>query len=130
MIPRLEARLAELAALNQTITCGQLAREMGLSGPATIARLSQALESLMEDDAAQNRPLRAALLAARGSALPAPGFFQKAAALSPNIQGPAAFITDQRQALHLGANTPQGSGGVKPPAPTAIPPLPIPRKTA
>lgn len=100
MIPGLPARLAELAAENQTTTYGQLARDLDLTGPATIARLTDALELLMEQDAAQNLPLRAALLSARGSPLPAPGFFAKAAALGFPIPDPATFVADQRQSLH------------------------------
>ena len=41
MIDALTARLAELAALNQTTSYGQLARDLNLTGPATIARLSE-----------------------------------------------------------------------------------------
>jgi heme oxygenase len=100
MIPELPARLAQLAALNQTTTYGALARDLNLTGPATIARLTQALEQLMEEDAAANLPLRAALLCQRGSTLPAPGFFDKAAALGLHIPDPAAFVAQQRQALH------------------------------
>ena len=101
MIPTLAVHLATLAAQNQTTTYGQLARALGLTGPATIARLTTALESLMEHDAAANRPLRAALVTARNSTLPAPGFFAKAAALGIQIHDPAAFVADQRQALRI-----------------------------
>ena len=59
MISGLTARLAELAALNQTVTYGKLARDLGLTGPATIARLTADLETLMEEDAALNHPFRA-----------------------------------------------------------------------
>ena len=99
MIKGLTARLAELAALNQTTHYGALARDLGLTGPATIARLTTALESLMEDDTAAGRPLRAALVTARSSPLPAPGFFQKAAALGHDVTDPARFIATQRAAL-------------------------------
>ena len=59
MISGLAARLADLAALNQTTSYGALARDLGLTGPGTIARLTTALEALMEQDTAANRPLRA-----------------------------------------------------------------------
>ena len=101
MIPGLEARLAQLAAENQTTTYGALARDLNLIGPGSIARLTTALETLMEKDAAQNRPLHAAVVTARNSALPAPGFFQKAAALGLKIEDPAAFVAEHRQALHI-----------------------------
>ena len=99
MIPGLTARLADLAALNQTTTYGQLARDLNLTGPATIARLTSALEALMDEDAASGRPLRAALLIARNSTLPAQGFFDKAAALGLSFPDRAAFIAEQRDAL-------------------------------
>ncbi len=101
MIDGLPARLADLAALGQTTTYGALARDLGLTGPASIVRLATALESLMEEDAAKGDPLRAALLSARGSTLPAQGFFAKAATLGIHIVDPAAFVSDQRLALHI-----------------------------
>ena len=116
MIAELPARLADLAALIQSTTYGALARELGLTGPATIARLTTALEALMEADAAQNSPFRAALVTARGSSLPAQGFFQRAAELGRDTGGDAvAFVTAERRALfsiHSGKNTPQGVRGV------------------
>jgi hypothetical protein len=102
MIAELTARLAELAALNQTTTYGALARDLGLTGPATIARVTDALETLMEQDTAANLPLRAALVNARNSTLPAPGFFAKAADLGQFINGtPGDFIARQRASLYL-----------------------------
>ena len=101
MIDALQARLAELAALNQTTTYGTLARDLGLTGPAMIARLTTALESLMDHDAAAGQPLRAALVNARNSPLPAPGFFQKAAALGYDITDPAALVSQHRAALSV-----------------------------
>ena len=99
MIPALTARLAELAALNQTTSYGQLARDLGLTGPATIARVTAALETLMAQDSAAGRPLRAALVTARNSTLPAPGFFARAADLGFDVTDPEAFTTTQRTAL-------------------------------
>jgi len=93
----LEQRLAALAAAGETISYGDLACELGLR----MAELTAALEALMEDDAAQGRPFRAALLRQRLSAenLPAPGFFQKAAALGATISDPVAYVADQRRRL-------------------------------
>jgi hypothetical protein len=93
----LEARLAALAAAGETATYGQLARELGLR----MGELTFALEMLMAEDAAAGRPLRAALLHQRLSPdrLPAPGFFQTAAALGLAFPDPAAFVADQRRAL-------------------------------
>ena len=101
MIDGLEARLAELAAQNQTTTYGELARDLNLTGPATIARLTTALEALMDQDAAANRPLRAALVTARNSPLPASGFFQKAAVLGYDVTDPAALAAQHRVALSV-----------------------------
>jgi heme oxygenase len=101
MIAELTARLAELAALNQTTTYGALARDLNLTGPATIARLTDALERLMEQDTAAGAPLRAALVNARGSPLPASGFFAKAAALGHDTTNPAQFVAHQRAALFV-----------------------------
>lgn len=97
----LVARLAELAAARQTTTYGALARDLGLTGPATIARLTEALEALMVEDAALGHPLRAALVTSRGSPLPARGFFEKAQALGFDISDPQSFVAAQRQALSV-----------------------------
>ena len=101
MIDDLTARLAELAARHQTTHYGALARDLGLTGPATIARLTDALERLMDIDSAANRPLRAALVTARGSDLPAPGFFAHAADLGHDLRDPAGFVAAQRAALYV-----------------------------
>jgi hypothetical protein len=101
MIDALAARLALLAALNQTTTYGQLARDLGLTGPATIARLTHALETLMEQDTAAAAPLRAVLVNARGSSLPAPGFFAKSAALGHDTTNPTQFVAHHRSALFV-----------------------------
>ena len=94
---RLEDKLAALAAAGETITYGQLARDLGLR----MAELTAHLEALMEKDAAQGKPFRAALLRQRLSpeGLPAPGFFQKAADLGHSADNPATFTADQRRRL-------------------------------
>jgi hypothetical protein len=94
---RLEDRLAALAAAGETVTYGQLARDLGLR----MADLTAQLETLMEHDARAGLPFRAALLHQRLSpdGLPAPGFFQKAAELGLAIHDPAAFTADQRRRL-------------------------------
>lgn len=101
MIDRLQARLAQLAASGQTITYGTLARDLGVPGPGAIARLTAALEVLMEQDAAESAPLRAVLCSGRGNAdMPARGFFDKAAALGClRDQDPAAFVATERMRL-------------------------------
>ena len=93
---RLETRLAALAAAGQTITYGDLARELGLR----MAELTAALEALMEADVVQESPFRAALLRQRLSpgGHPAPGFFQKAAELGRSVD-----INAERRALFAAA---------------------------
>ena len=93
----LESRLAALAAAGETITYGQLARDLGLR----IADLTHALEGLMEADAALGHPFRAALLSQRLSPdhLPAPGFFLKAAELGHPTDDPAGFTARERHRL-------------------------------
>ena len=116
MIDQLTARLAQLAALNQTTTYGQLARDLGLTGPATIARLTAALEALMEEDAALGHPFRAALLSGRLTKdLPAQGFFDKAAALNRyHGEDPVPYVAQERAALAsiLAAQISHGGPGV------------------
>jgi hypothetical protein len=100
----LEARLAALAVAGETITYGELARELGLR----MADLTSQLETLMEADAREGKPFRAALLRQRLSpdGLPAPGFFQKAAELGHQTFDPAAFTKAHREANFLSPNIP------------------------
>jgi len=97
----LEARLATLAAAGDTITCGMLARDLGLR----IRDLTADLETLMEDGAAALRPLRAALCWGRLSdGQPACGFFDTAVALgSMGLDAPEAFVASQRARLFSAA---------------------------
>jgi hypothetical protein len=96
-VNRLDQKLAALAAAGETITYGDLARELGFR----MADLTAQLEALMEQDAAVGKPFRAALLRQRLSPdhLPAPGFFQKAAALGADVSDPAGYLQTQRQRL-------------------------------
>lgn len=93
----LETRLAALAAAGETISYGTLARDLGLR----MTELTSQLEALMEQDAAQGKPFRAALIRQRLSVddLPAPGFFQKAAELGVDPSDRIAFVKDQRVRL-------------------------------
>jgi len=95
----LESRLAALAVAGETITYGALAREFGLR----VVELTTALEALMEADARDSRPFRASVMNARGTDLPARGFFDKAAELGTGIDDRAAWIADQR--LRLASKT-------------------------
>lgn len=93
----LEDRLAALAAAGETVTYGDLARELGLR----MAELTGRLEALMDRDAAAGKPFRAALLRQRLSPehLPAPGFFLKAQSLGQDISDPVAFVAEHRRRL-------------------------------
>jgi hypothetical protein len=93
----LEDTLAALAAAGETTTYGDLARHLGVR----MADLTAQLEALMETDAAQGKPFRAALLRQRLSpeGLPAPGFFQKAAELGHPTDDPDTFTAVQRRRL-------------------------------
>ena len=104
MIGALQVRLAQLAALGQTITYGALARDLAIPGPGSIAQLTALLEALMTEDAAAGRPLRASLCAGRlAGGMPAQGFFDKAAALGVfDGNDPAGFVQRQRAALCAG----------------------------
>ncbi|MCC1480298.1 hypothetical protein [Roseibaca sp. Y0-43] len=100
MIPKLEEALATLAKDRCTTTYGALAAQLGLIGPGRIARLTSALEGLMEQDSAKGQALRAALVTGRASnGLPARGFFDKARALGHDVDDPAAFHHRQIAAL-------------------------------
>jgi hypothetical protein len=82
MIAGLDAALDDLAARGALTTYGRLAADLGLDGPGRIARLTQALEASMAQDAARGLRLRAARVLGRASdGLPARGFFQTARAL-------------------------------------------------
>ncbi|MGY6547537.1 MAG: hypothetical protein ACXIU7_00810 [Roseinatronobacter sp.] len=96
----LEAALDALAASHETTTYGALAAALGLDGPGRIARLTRALEALMDVDTSAGRPLRAALVLGRASgSLPARGFFEHAARLGHDIDDPSAFHRAQLEAL-------------------------------
>ncbi len=101
MIETLQGRLEQLAALGQTISYGDLAREFALPTPA-IQSLTGMLEGLMERDAAAGRPFLAAMLEGRlGDGMPSLGFFEKAAELDANLTAdPAKFVAQQRAALY------------------------------
>src|SRR5689334_1630708 len=64
------------------VTYKELADRLALAPPRTVHRVTEALEQLMDEDAAAGRPLLAALAVSRARpGLPARGFFLKARAL-------------------------------------------------
>lgn len=99
MCGKLETRLAALALAGETITYGALARDLGLR----IGELTAALEALMAQDAAQNRPYRAVLCEGRlNNGLPAEGFFLCAESLGRPLPRHIDAVTAERAALRLG----------------------------
>lgn len=80
LAPLLRRQLEALAKQGATQTYADAAQALGLEPPQTIHRVAIALEKLIEEDAAAERPLLAALVVSRTrEGLPAPGFFAKAA---------------------------------------------------
>lgn len=73
---RLRGCLQAIAQRGVPITDHELAQTLGLQAPGTIHQLTEALERLMEEDAAAGCPFIAALVISRARrGLPAPGFF-------------------------------------------------------
>ncbi len=89
--PRLREHLRKVAEQRLPVTYQEVAKALGLTSPNTIQRVTAALEHLMTEDAATDRPLIAAIVIskARGG-LPAPGFFDCAARLG-RFDGDAAL---------------------------------------
>ena len=98
--------LACLAARGETVGYGDLARKLRVQGPGSIARLTDALEATMAEDVAAGRPLRAAVCSAKGSAVPAEGFFAAAATLGRDAgTDRTAFVASERAALRQAGPT-------------------------
>lgn len=76
------ARLLAMPVESLPVTYQALCADLGLSGSGRIRALGAALEWLMEQDAAAQRPLLASCVVSRaGRSRPAPGFFDRARAL-------------------------------------------------
>ena len=88
--PHLREHLRKVAAQRSPVTYQEVAKALGLRPPNTIHQVTEALEHLMTEDAATDRPFIAAIVIskARGG-LPAPGFFDCAARLG-RFDGDAA----------------------------------------
>jgi hypothetical protein len=73
---RVRTFLENFAQRRTTITYQELAKSLQISPPHSIHQVTEALERLMEEDAAAKCPLIAALAVSRArGGLPAPGFF-------------------------------------------------------
>ena len=102
----LQARLRHaLQHAGNPISYGALARDLHVTGPGAIARVTTALEAMMRNDMAAGRPFLAAMCEGKLSGgMPALGFFQMAVALGrydgPS-DGPEAidFVMQQRALL-------------------------------
>jgi hypothetical protein len=76
---RVRTYLLQIADRAEPITYKALADAMQLTPPKTIHQVTEALEYLMKEDAANERPFVAALVISRArSGLPGPGFFEAA----------------------------------------------------
>ena len=90
---RIRAHLANLSAADVPMTYGKLARAMGLNLPGSIAKVTQALEATMVEDAQNGVPFLASLVVSKvGQENAAKGFFQQARVLG---RGPG-FGEDDR----------------------------------
>ena len=79
---RIRAHLANLSAADVPMTYGELASAMGLCLPGSIAKVTQALEGTMVQDAENGEPFLASLVVSKvGPGNPAKGFFEQARAL-------------------------------------------------
>ena len=98
---RLRAHLQALAAVRVPVPYQDLAKAMLLSPPHTIHQVTEALEQLMAEDAATDRPFIAAMVVSKWrSGLPAPGFFECAARLgrfAGDATGPEARAFHARE---------------------------------
>lgn len=110
---RVRTHLCEISATAPPITYQALAKALGVVPPNTIHQLTDALECLIAEDAAAERPLIAALVISKArSGMPAPGFFEcarrvgrfKGAPLGPEA---AAFFAAELDAavVFWGATT-------------------------
>ena len=93
---RLRKHLQKIAGRRVPTTYQELAKALALTPPHRIHQVTEALEHLMAEDAAIDRPFIAAISKARGG-LPAPGFFDCARRLG-RFAGDAAEL--EAQAFH------------------------------
>src|SRR5260370_7875691 len=86
---RVRAFLENVAKRQTPITYQELTKALHISPPHSIHRVTEALEHLMEEDAAADHPFIPALVISRArGALPAPGSFNSAQRLPPFAADP------------------------------------------
>ena len=98
---RLRKHLQRIAERRVPITYQELAKALGLTPPNTIHQVAEALELLIAEDAATDRPFIAAIAIskARGG-LPAPGFFEcarRVGRFAGDEAGPEAWAFHARE---------------------------------
>lgn len=93
---RIRAHLQRIAVKAETITYKALADAVGVAPPNTVHQVTEALEHLILEDAANGHPFIAALVVSRArGGLPAPGFFDcasRAGRFHHDLSGPEAWI--------------------------------------
>ena len=93
---RIRVHLTGLSAADVPVSYGQLARALGLYMPGSIAKVTQALEATMVEDAETGAPFLAALVVGRlGDGEAAKGFHQQAHAL-----GRGADLGEDERSYH------------------------------
>ncbi len=92
----LEALQAYLLARSAPATYAQVQRDLGAE---RLNDVTQALEMLMEQDAAAGRPFLAAMVISRTQPLPARGFYDMARALGREVVDETAFHAAELAAL-------------------------------
>src|SRR5437667_9382218 len=99
---RVRAFLESVAKRRSLITYQELAKALQILPPHSIHRVTEALERLMEEDVAADRPFITALAIskARGG-LPAPGFVECARRLGRFTDDQDARDVSRRRADHL-----------------------------
>ena len=93
--PRLREPLRKVGEQRRPVTYQEVAKGLGLTPPNTIHQVTEALEHLMTQDAATDRPFIAAIVISKArGAQPAPRFFDCAARLGRfdgDVAGPGAW---------------------------------------
>ena len=84
---RVRAFLESAAKRRILFTHQELAKALDILPPHSIHQVTEALERLMEEDAAADRPFIAALAISKTRGLPAPGFFDCAGRLGRFADG-------------------------------------------
>ena len=119
---RVRAFLENVAKRQTLITYQELTRALQILPPHSIHRVTEALEHLMEEDAAADRPFIAALAISRArGGLPAPGFFDCARRLGRFAGDPEGQDAWSFHAAELNAVFARWGGSLPRPPPSGAP---------